>query len=216
LAAFLHGGHGLRAFFFSIVGYFLTPVGVVLMGALDASLVFYLPFGIDFVVVLVAARHPEWFWLYAVLAAVGSVVGAAGTFWIGKKIGERGLAPFVSHGRLRRVKRSINRGVFVLAGFGVIPPPFTFTPLVLIFQRAGSGEGHPVRGRRRARRALRPADPALDENAAVRMGRRRAHRTCHRRDDRVRRRGGAKIARTLAARGQSLASHRDGRGAPRT
>ncbi|HYT75584.1 MAG TPA: VTT domain-containing protein [Vicinamibacterales bacterium] len=121
----------MRAFFFSIVGYFLTPVGVVLMGALDASLVFYLPFGIDFVVVLVAARHPEWFWLYALLAAVGSVAGAAGTFWIGQKIGERGLAPFVSHGRLRRVKRSINRGVFVLAGFGVIPPPFPFTAFVL-------------------------------------------------------------------------------------
>ena len=37
---------------------------------------------------LVSARRPELFWLYALLATLGSVIGAAGTFWIGKKAGD--------------------------------------------------------------------------------------------------------------------------------
>jgi membrane protein YqaA with SNARE-associated domain len=121
----------MRAFFFSIIGYFLTPLGVVVMGILDASLVFFLPLGIDFVVVIVTARHPGLFWLYALLAAAGSVAGAAGTFWIGRKVGERGLARFVKRRQLQRVKLGVDRGVFVLAGLGLIPPPFPFTPIVL-------------------------------------------------------------------------------------
>jgi membrane protein YqaA with SNARE-associated domain len=129
----------VRAFFFSIIGYFLTPVGVVLMGALDASLVFFLPLGIDFVVIIVSARHPSWFWVYALLAAAGSVAGAAGTYSVGRTIGERGVARFVAARRLRRVKRSVNRGAFVLASLALIPPPFPFTPFVLA---AGAFEMH--------------------------------------------------------------------------
>ena len=43
------------------------------MGALDSSLVFFLPLGIDFAVIILAARKPDLFWLYALLATVGSV-----------------------------------------------------------------------------------------------------------------------------------------------
>ena len=98
------------------------------MGVLDASMVFFLPLGIDFVVVLMTARRPELFWLYALLATVGSVGGAAGTFWVGKQAGERGLTRFVSVRRLRRVKARVQRGTFVVAALALIPPPFPFTP----------------------------------------------------------------------------------------
>lgn len=121
----------MRALFFSILGYFLSPLGIVLMGVLDASMVFFLPLGIDFVVILMAARKPELFWLYALLATVGSLVGAAGTFWIGRKAGEKGLTRFVSPRRLKRVEAQVNRGAFVVAGMALIPPPFPFTPFVL-------------------------------------------------------------------------------------
>lgn len=121
----------MRAFFFSLLGYFLSPLGIVLMGVLDASMVFFLPLGIDFVVILMAARKPELFWLYALLATVGSLVGAAGTFWIGRKAGEKGLTRFVSPRRLKRVEAQVNRGAFVVAGMALIPPPFPFTPFVL-------------------------------------------------------------------------------------
>ena len=121
----------VRAFFFSVLGYFLSPFGIVLMGVLDASMVFFLPLGIDFVVILMSARRPDLFWLYALLATAGSVIGAAGTFWIGKKAGEAGLERFVSGRRLERVKASVNRGTFVVAGLALVPPPFPFTPFVL-------------------------------------------------------------------------------------
>jgi membrane protein YqaA with SNARE-associated domain len=121
----------VRAFFFSILGYFLTPAGIVVMGALDASLVFFLPLGIDFVVIVMTARKPELFWLYALLATAGSLVGAAGTYWIGKKAGEAGLTRFVSPRRLERVKQRVSRGAYVMAGLALIPPPFPFTPFVL-------------------------------------------------------------------------------------
>jgi membrane protein YqaA with SNARE-associated domain len=121
----------VRAFFFSVLGYFLTPAGVVLMGVLDASMVFFLPLGIDFVVIIMSARRPDLFWLYALLAALGSVAGAAGTFWIGKKAGERGLARLVNPRRLERVKARVDRGAFVVGVLALIPPPFPFTPFVL-------------------------------------------------------------------------------------
>ena len=122
---------GVRAFFFSILGYFLTPAGIVFMGILDASMVFFLPLGIDFVVIVMTARKPELFWLYALLATAGSLIGAAGTFWIGKKAGETGLTRFVHPKRLDRVKARVSRGAVVIAGLALIPPPFPFTPFVL-------------------------------------------------------------------------------------
>lgn len=121
----------MRAFFFSILGYFLTPSGVVLMGILDASMVFFLPLGIDFVVIILAARQPELFWLYALLATAGSVAGAAATFWIGRAAGEKGLTRLINPRRLERVKARVSRGASVVAALALIPPPFPFTPFVL-------------------------------------------------------------------------------------
>jgi membrane protein YqaA with SNARE-associated domain len=118
-------------FFFSILGYFLTPAGLILMGALDASLVFFLPLGIDFVVIIMAARKPELFWLYAILATIGSALGSGATFWIGRKVGEVGLERFVNPRRLKRVRERLDRGAPVVASLALIPPPFPFTPFVL-------------------------------------------------------------------------------------
>ena len=122
----------MRAFFASIFGYFLSPWGVVLLGALDASLIFFLPLGIDFVVILLSARKPELFWVYALLASLGSVIGAAGTFWLGRKVGEHGIARFVKPSTLKKVQDRVSQsGVVAIAALGVIPPPFPFTAFVL-------------------------------------------------------------------------------------
>jgi membrane protein YqaA with SNARE-associated domain len=94
-------------------------------------MVFFLPLGIDFVVIVMTARKPELFWLYALLATVGSLAGAAGTYWIGKKAGEKGLTRFVSPRRLERVKKRVSGGAIVIAGLALIPPPFPFTPFVV-------------------------------------------------------------------------------------
>lgn len=121
----------MRALFSSVLGYFLTPLGVVLIGGLDASMLFFMPLGIDFVVILMSARKPELFWLYALLATLGSVIGAGGTFWIGKQAGDRGLTRLVGVRRLERVKARLDGGAPVVAALALIPPPFPFTPFVL-------------------------------------------------------------------------------------
>lgn len=121
----------VRGAFLSFLAYFLTPAGLVAIGALDASVVFFLPLGIDFAAILMSARKPEWFWLYALLATIGSTLGSGGTYWIGKKIGEKGLSRFVSERQLQRVKARLDRGAFVVAALGVVPPPFPFTAFVL-------------------------------------------------------------------------------------
>src|SRR6185436_10980441 len=98
----------MRGLFYSFLGYFLTLPGVVVMGALDSSLVFFLPLGIDFVMILLTARKPELFWLYAILATLGSLAGAAFTFWLGRKIGEHGIAKLVKPSRLKRIQQRVH------------------------------------------------------------------------------------------------------------
>jgi membrane protein YqaA with SNARE-associated domain len=122
----------MRALFYSLLGYFLTPAGLIVMGALDSSLVFFLPLGIDFAVIVLAARKPELFWLYAVLATAGSLIGAAITFWIGSKVGEHGLTRLMSPPRLRRVRRRVGEHAGAgVAALAIVPPPFPFTAFVL-------------------------------------------------------------------------------------
>src|SRR4029450_3268863 len=97
----------MRRLFFSVLGYFLTPAGLVVMGALDSSMVFFLPLGIDFVVILLAARKPDLFWPLAILATRGWFTGAARTFWIGRKVGEHGLSKLVKPSPLASIQARV-------------------------------------------------------------------------------------------------------------
>ena len=109
-----------------------TPAGVVILAALDSTLFFSLPFGIDAAVIILAARMRDLWWTVPLLASAGSVGGAALTFWMGKKIGENGLERYVPPKRLKKVRARINQsGAIALAVLDLIPPPFPFTPFVL-------------------------------------------------------------------------------------
>ena len=112
--------------------FFLTWWGMYLIAALDASMMFFLPFGVDAVVIFLAARDRELAWLYPLLATAGSVTGAAATYWIGQKIGEIGLARYVPSRRLERLQSRVrNSGAIALAIPALLPPPFPLTPFVL-------------------------------------------------------------------------------------
>jgi membrane protein YqaA with SNARE-associated domain len=122
----------MRAVFYGFLGYFLTIPGVMVMAALDSSMIFFLPLGIDFVVIIMAARRPHLFWAYTLLATAGSVAGAAFTFWIGWKVGEHGLSRLVKPSRLEHVRERVSQGAAVsVASLAIIPPPFPFTAFVL-------------------------------------------------------------------------------------
>ena len=116
----------------SLFRFFLTWWGAILMGALDSSLLFFLPFGIDALVVYLAARDATLFWLYPILATAGSLLGAGLTFWIGVKIGENGLERLVSTRRLDRMRKRLERpGALATAIPALMPPPFPLTPFIL-------------------------------------------------------------------------------------
>jgi membrane protein YqaA with SNARE-associated domain len=122
---------------------FLSPTGLLVLGALDSSILFAAPLLVDTAVVVLVARNPRMFWLYPLLATAGTVTGGALTFWIGWKAGEAGLQRFVPAGRLTRaLDRGRKAGALALATLGLVPPPFPFTVVTLT---AGALELDPVR-----------------------------------------------------------------------
>ena len=122
----------MRSLVNALLGYFLTPTGLIVLGALDSSLIFFLPLGIDIAVIILTARDPEMFWLYALLAATGSVIGASATFWLGRKIGEHGLSRLVNPSRVKRIEARVSKGAVIsISALAMIPPPFPFTAFVV-------------------------------------------------------------------------------------
>jgi membrane protein YqaA with SNARE-associated domain len=118
--------------FHAAFGFFLTWWGAYLLAALDATIVFFLPFGIDALVIYLAARHGMFFWIYPLLATAGSVTGAAITYWVGRKAGELGLERLVPNHRFERFRRRVQkRGAVAMASAALLPPPFPLTPFVL-------------------------------------------------------------------------------------
>ena len=102
------------------------------MAALDTSMLFFLPFGIDALVIFMSARDEQLFWLYPLLATAGSLTGAAITFWIGRKAGELGIERLVPSRRLERLKCKVNdAGAIAMAMAALLPPPFPLTPFIL-------------------------------------------------------------------------------------
>jgi membrane protein YqaA with SNARE-associated domain len=122
----------MRAFAHWILTICASPAGVIILAALDSTLFFSLPFGIDASVILLAARMRAFWWIVPLLATAGSIAGAALTFWMGIKIGEQGLERWVPEKRLVRVRARVRQsGAIALAVLDLIPPPFPFTPFVL-------------------------------------------------------------------------------------
>jgi len=122
----------MRSFTKWVLATFTSPLGVFVLAALDSTLFFSVPFGIDAAVIIVAARSEKVAWLVPFVASAGSVVGAALTFWMGVKIGDKGLERYVPENRLAPIRERIQRsGAIALAVADLIPPPFPFTAVVL-------------------------------------------------------------------------------------
>src|SRR2546425_11391686 len=122
----------MRAFSKWIIALFASPAGVVVLAALDSTLFFSLPFGIDAAVIILSAQLHRLAWVVPLLATAGSIAGAWLTFWMGRVIGEKGLDRYVAPKRLKKVRKKIrDSGAVALAILDLIPPPFPFTPFVL-------------------------------------------------------------------------------------
>jgi membrane protein YqaA with SNARE-associated domain len=119
-------GHAVRHFFLTLGG-----PGLILLGLLDSSVI-PLPGSMDLMTILLAAHQKTYWPYYAVMATIGSVVGAYVTYRIAKKQGDKAI-----HDRLspRNAKRVIE--TFEKYGFGAIalpallPPPMPMVPFVI-------------------------------------------------------------------------------------
>src|SRR5580765_5214818 len=118
--------------FHAAFSFFLTWWGAYFLAALDSTMVFFLPFGVDALVIYLSARSGMFFWIYPLLAAAGSVTGAAITYWVGRKVGQMGLEHFVPSHRFERFRRRVQKqGASAMALAALLPPPFPLTPFVL-------------------------------------------------------------------------------------
>ncbi|MDQ2899556.1 MAG: hypothetical protein M3Y07_07120 [Acidobacteriota bacterium] len=116
------------AMFFASLGGF----GLLLLGILDSSFLF-MPLGNDLLVVALTARSHNRMAYYAFMATVGSVLGCFITDWVSRKGGEKGLEGRVNPRTLKFVEKKIKKKAGpALAIAALMPPPFPFTPFVIV------------------------------------------------------------------------------------
>jgi len=107
--------------------------GLFLLSALDSSFL-VLPFGNDLLLIaLVSSNRDSLVWIaYAVVSAIGSVVGVFVVDLIMRKAGEKGLERFMSERKVEKLKSKLeNKAGITVFIATLIPPPFPFTPAVM-------------------------------------------------------------------------------------
>jgi membrane protein YqaA with SNARE-associated domain len=90
------------------------------------------PFGVDALVIVLAARHGDIFWIFPPIVTAVSLAGSALTYWAGRKAGHAGVPRLVPAHHLDRVKACLDRtigGATVAAA--ILPPPFPLTAFLL-------------------------------------------------------------------------------------
>lgn len=118
--------HAVRHWFFTLGG-----PGLILLGLIDSSVI-PVPGSMDAMTIVLAGHDREWWPYYAVMATVGSVIGAFLTYRIARNGGEKALKDKVSPRIMRKVTRAFERW-----GFGAIvipallPPPMPMVPFVI-------------------------------------------------------------------------------------
>jgi len=112
----------------------LGGVGFIPLGILDSSIL-PLPGSMDLLTVVLAARDVHMWLYYALMATLGSTVGAYITYRLARKGGEEALNKTLRSSWLRRFNR-INK-VFHRTGFlaifipAILPPPVPMVPFVI-------------------------------------------------------------------------------------
>src|SRR4029077_10702753 len=82
--------------------------------------------------IILAARNAEFWFYYAVMATLGSVLGGFVTYRLARKGGKESLARRVSAKTMKRVYGIFERwGFAAIAIPAVLPPPMPFVPFLL-------------------------------------------------------------------------------------
>ena len=109
----------------------LGPAGILIVAFFDSSFL-SIPEINDILVVTSSAAHPRLAWLYALSATVGSLLGCAVLWTVGRRGGEALLVKRFGKERVERTRDAFRRwDVLALALPAVMPPPMPFKVFVL-------------------------------------------------------------------------------------
>jgi membrane protein YqaA with SNARE-associated domain len=109
----------------------LGPIGEVLLGVADASVI-PTPGSLDILIILLVAGAPQHWWIYILAATVGSALGAYITYRIGFRGGKEGLEKRIPEKKLKKVYGwSEKYGLGAVAVPALLPPPFPLSPFLL-------------------------------------------------------------------------------------
>ena len=109
----------------------LGALGFIPLGLLDSAVV-PVPGSMDALTILLSARERNLWLYYALMATIGSVVGALVTYRLARKGGQEQLAKRIKPKTLKKVQQLFERwGLGAIAIPAMLPPPIPVVPFVL-------------------------------------------------------------------------------------
>jgi membrane protein YqaA with SNARE-associated domain len=118
--------HVVRHWFLTLGG-----PGLILLGLIDSSVI-PIPGSMDAMTIVLSAHQHTWWLYYAVMATVGSVVGAYLTYRLARNRGEKALSDRLSKRNAKKVVRTFERwGFGAIALPALLPPPMPMVPFVI-------------------------------------------------------------------------------------
>jgi membrane protein YqaA with SNARE-associated domain len=109
----------------------LGALGFLPLGLIDSSII-PLPGSMDVLTIILAARSPELWFYYAVMATIGSVLGGFVTYRLARKGGEKSLEKRLSAKSMKNVVKLFERwGFAAIAIPALLPPPMPLVPFLL-------------------------------------------------------------------------------------
>jgi membrane protein YqaA with SNARE-associated domain len=118
--------HAVRHWFITLGG-----PGLILLGLLDSSII-PIPGSMDAMTIVLAAHQRTWWPYYAVMATIGSVVGAYVTYRLARKQGDKALHARLSARNAKRVTETFEKwGFGAIALPALLPPPMPMVPFVI-------------------------------------------------------------------------------------
>jgi membrane protein YqaA with SNARE-associated domain len=109
----------------------LGAFGLIPLGVLDASVI-PLPGSMDVLTIVLAAKQPDWWIYYALMATAGSVIGNYLTYRLARKGGKETLERKLSRKNMNMVTKNFERwGFGAIAIPALLPPPMPLVPFIL-------------------------------------------------------------------------------------
>lgn len=109
----------------------LRSAGQIFLGIADNSVV-PMPGSMDVFTIWLAATEPRYWFYYAVMATIGSLIGGYITYFLAREGGKEALEHKLNKKKAQSIYRRFERwGVGAVAVPALLPPPFPIVPFLL-------------------------------------------------------------------------------------